>query len=207
MKPVALAVVTGVVVAGITAATVLYVVPALKHQDVPPAPALAVAPPAPALAVAPPAPAPVVHEHYVRPAVRHVYHHVAPAYVPPPEQAYVPPPAPPAPPICGNCGVVESVHQVRIEAQPSGGGAVLGGIAGAVLGHQFGRGRGRDLATVAGGVGGALLGNHVEETARGHYVYDETVRRDNGAVSVLRQPTYVPAGQKVRVVNDQAVPE
>jgi len=41
------------------------------------------------------------------------------------------------------------------------GGAIVGGIAGGVLGHQIGGGRGRDVATVAGTIAGALVGSNV----------------------------------------------
>ena len=41
------------------------------------------------------------------------------------------------------------------------GGLALGGIAGAVLGNQVGRGRGRDTATALGAVVGALAGEHL----------------------------------------------
>jgi uncharacterized protein YcfJ len=37
-------------------------------------------------------------------------------------------------------------------------GAVVGGAAGGVLGHQIGGGHGKDAATAAGAVGGAYLG-------------------------------------------------
>lgn len=37
---------------------------------------------------------------------------------------------------------------------------VVGAIAGGVLGHQFGGGRGKDIATGAGAVGGAAAGQH-----------------------------------------------
>lgn len=193
MKPVILAAGTGVVVAGVTAAVLLYGVPALHHEP-------AAAPPA-ALTSAPPPP-PVVGHHV---APRPVEHH----YRERPRERYTSPAAyaPPPPPVCSECGIVESVRQERVAAKPTGGGAILGGIAGAVLGHQLGNGRGRDLATVAGAAGGAFLGNRVEETARGHEVYDVTVRRDNGVVTVLRQATPLTVGQKVQIQGGQAVPE
>jgi uncharacterized protein YcfJ len=37
---------------------------------------------------------------------------------------------------------------------------VVGAIAGGVLGHQFGGGRGKDIATGVGAVGGAAAGQH-----------------------------------------------
>ena len=38
-------------------------------------------------------------------------------------------------------------------------GTVGGGLAGGVVGHQFGKGQGRTAATVVGAAGGALLGH------------------------------------------------
>src|SRR5260221_3057074 len=48
-------------------------------------------------------------------------------------------------------GVVERIDLLRQgEAQPTGLGAVLGGVAGGVIGHQIGGGRGNTAATIAG---------------------------------------------------------
>ena len=47
-----------------------------------------------------------------------------------------------------------------------GGGAVVGAIAGGVLGHQVGSGRGNDAATVGGALLGGLLGHKVEKDRR-----------------------------------------
>ena len=40
-------------------------------------------------------------------------------------------------------------------------GAVIGGIAGGLIGHQIGSGRGNTAATIAGALGGAAVGNEV----------------------------------------------
>ena len=58
-----------------------------------------------------------------------------------------------------------AVHnQVCDQAAPAAqqrgvGGAVLGGLAGAVVGSRFGKGHGREALTVAGAVGGASAGD------------------------------------------------
>lgn len=58
------------------------------------------------------------------------------------------------------------------------GGAILGGIAGAVVGSRFGGGHGRDAATVAGAIGGAMAGdrlgrgNEVDTTQECETVYE-----------------------------------
>lgn len=175
---------TSVAVAAVTALGITYGVPALRAHDA------ATAQPAAAISAPPPAASTPVEQprQYVRPpVVQHVYERRRP--------------------VCADCGVVESVQRVRVLAKPTGGGALLGGIAGAVLGHQMGRGNGRDLATVAGAAGGALLGNHIEETRDAHYVYDIRVLRNVGGVQVIRQSQYVPEGQKVRVVDGRVVAE
>ena len=45
---------------------------------------------------------------------------------------------------------------------PIGAATVIGAIAGGVLGHQVGGGRGRDAATVGGALAGGLIGNQVD---------------------------------------------
>lgn len=42
-------------------------------------------------------------------------------------------------------------------------GAIGGAVAGGVIGHQFGGGRGKDAMTAAGAVGGAMAGKHMAE--------------------------------------------
>jgi uncharacterized protein YcfJ len=46
------------------------------------------------------------------------------------------------------------------------GGAVVGGVAGALLGHQVGKGSGRDVATGVGAVVGALAGDRIANNNR-----------------------------------------
>ena len=47
-------------------------------------------------------------------------------------------------------------------AQPSGGGALIGALVGGAVGNQFGRGDGRAVATVIGALGGGIVGNQIE---------------------------------------------
>lgn len=47
-------------------------------------------------------------------------------------------------------------------AQTSGGGAIIGAIAGGVIGSQLGGRDSQGIATMAGVIGGAVLGNKVE---------------------------------------------
>lgn len=53
-------------------------------------------------------------------------------------------------------------------------GTVIGGAAGAAIGHQIGDGRGRDAATAVGAVGGAVAGNKI---ARENYPDQEVTTR------------------------------
>jgi uncharacterized protein YcfJ len=54
-------------------------------------------------------------------------------------------------------------------------GTVLGGAAGAAIGHQIGGGSGKDVATAAGAVGGAYVGNKV---AKNNYPDQEVSYRE-----------------------------
>ncbi|MHB1942524.1 MAG: glycine zipper 2TM domain-containing protein [Acidiferrobacteraceae bacterium] len=184
MKTAALIAGTVAVTAVLTVVTIVYGVPALKAHDAALSamgPGMASTAPAARQSIAPGGPP------------RYGAMQTRPARIP---SAAIP---------CGHCGIVQSVRRIRVTARPSGGGAILGGIAGAVLGHQLGRGGGRDLATVAGAAGGALFGNHIEETENAHYLYEVTVLRNSGGVTVLRQTTYIAPGRQVRIEGGRAV--
>ena len=61
------------------------------------------------------------------------------------------------------------VHESREPRRNGGreyGGAILGGVAGAVLGHQVGGGHGRDAATAIGAVLGAFTGDRLANRGR-----------------------------------------
>jgi len=117
------------------------------------------------------------------------------------------PPAPspvtqaPVAPACANCGVVESIREVKQSGDASGVGAVAGGVGGAVVGKQFGKGHGNDLLTVLGAVGGAIAGHQVEKNVRSTVVYEVNVRMEDGSVRSFPQstpPAWRP-GERVRV--------
>ncbi|PZO08664.1 MAG: hypothetical protein DCF27_07950 [Lysobacteraceae bacterium] len=55
--------------------------------------------------------------------------------------------------------------------QTSGGGALLGAIAGGVLGNTVGDGDGRRAATVIGAVLGGSIGNNIERNGNDSYAY------------------------------------
>jgi uncharacterized protein YcfJ len=59
------------------------------------------------------------------------------------------------------------IHEThRVEAPRNYGGAIVGGLAGAVLGNQIGDGHGREAATALGAVVGAFTGDRMAR--RGH---------------------------------------
>lgn len=90
----------------------------------------------------------------------------------------VPQAATPAP--CPGCGQVESVKVEERKGKAGAGGMIVGGVGGAILGHQVGGGTGKDLATVAGAVGGAYAGKKIEEKMKAHQVWLVTVAYGDG---------------------------
>jgi len=127
----------------------------------------------------------------------------APYFPPAPSAGYSYSPPAPAPAICRDCGVVDSVREVAVEAKGGGAGAVTGGILGGYIGNQWGRGATRDIATVLGAVGGAYAGNHIEKSAKETKRYDVTVRFEDGNTRTFSSDT-PPAwrsGDRVRLSN------
>jgi uncharacterized protein YcfJ len=59
------------------------------------------------------------------------------------------------------------VDDVRRTGSRDYGGAVIGGIAGAVIGNQVGGGHGREAATAVGAVIGAMTGDSIASRGRG----------------------------------------
>ena len=103
----------------------------------------------------------------------------------------------------GAVGTIVSVREVEQAGDANGIGAVGGGVAGAVLGHQIGENR---VGTILGGVGGAVLGHQIEKKVRSTKHWETTVRLDDGStqtVSTESQPAYR-EGERVRL-NDGAL--
>ena len=100
-------------------------------------------------------------------------------------------------------GVVESVQPYRPgEGALPGMGTVLGGIAGGVIGHQVGGGRGKDVATIAGALGGAYAGHQIQR-ANERDRYRVAVRLEGGARLEVDEAgaSGLRVGDRVRVVN------
>jgi outer membrane lipoprotein SlyB len=103
-------------------------------------------------------------------------------------------------------GSVQSIDTVRAQSQTTGGGALLGGAAGAVIGHQIDHGNTKAAATVVGIVAGALIGNEIEKNQRAaRDFYRVAVRLDDGAVRAFDYQSLgdIRVGDRVRVENNQ----
>jgi outer membrane lipoprotein SlyB len=108
----------------------------------------------------------------------------------------------------GVFGTVESVKEVTTLGDSSGVGAIGGGIAGAVLGNQFGHGTGRSIMTVLGAAGGALAGKEIEKQHNATKRWAVTVRMDDGSYHTLSSPSlpYWHAGDRVRFLDGKLQP-
>ena len=103
-------------------------------------------------------------------------------------------------------GTIDTIQVVRVAPQTSGGGAIAGGLVGALLGNQIGSGGGRTVATAAGAIGGAVVGNNIEsnrDQAQARDVYQVSVRLDNGDYRTVTQDNVnnLQQGNRVRVID------
>lgn len=64
----------------------------------------------------------------------------------------------------------ETVYRTREIKDPHRvTGTVIGAVAGGLIGHQIGGGRGRDLATVGGAVAGGVAGHKIQRHRQERY--------------------------------------
>ena len=119
----------------------------------------------------------------------------------PTNQALNQPVAYPQASVCVTCGSVESVTAVERPGKPSpiSVGSVAGGVIGAALGNQVGRGNGRTLATVLGAVGGGFAGHAIEGQVRKETVYQVGVRMEDGSRRTVESATAPTVGSRVTV--------
>src|SRR3546814_7874480 len=95
--------------------------------------------------------------------------------------------------VCTDCGTVTRIQAVaRGENVPNATGAVLGGIVGAVAGHEIsdktGGSKGnQNIAAAAGAVGGAIAGNAIQNRVPEGTTYRSTVRMENGNLRTVQQ--------------------
>jgi outer membrane lipoprotein SlyB len=91
---------------------------------------------------------------------------------------------------CENCGVVQDVQQVPIEGDNNATlGTVIGAVAGGVLGHQVGGGKGKQAATVAGAIAGGVVGHEVGKRSGGgqQMGWRVTLRLNSGQYATVTQ--------------------
>jgi outer membrane lipoprotein SlyB len=105
---------------------------------------------------------------------------------------------------CYDCATVQAVNPVVVDGDGRVLGTVAGGVLGAVVGSQFGKGDGRTAAGVAGAVGGALLGREIQKRQGEHTQYEVLVRMNDGQqrTVVYADPPPFRVGDSVRVVGD-----
>jgi len=100
-------------------------------------------------------------------------------------------------------GKVEAIEIYRApdSNKPINTGTVVGGIAGGVIGHQIGSGRGNTAATIVGALGGAAVGNEIEKKNTQTTRYRITVRLDTGSSLIVEETRdlNLRVGDRVRV--------
>jgi outer membrane lipoprotein SlyB len=102
---------------------------------------------------------------------------------------------------CADCGVVEAVNAVEAKGNAGYVGTITGGVLGAILGSQVGRGDGRTAAGILGAVGGAYVGREIERAGRTRTHYVVVVRLDSGSTQTRSYDARPPLriGDRVRV--------
>ncbi len=189
-----------------------------QKQDVAAAPLAPAPETVKAVEAAPPAEPAVTPAPAPKP-VKKVVKHVAPRKTEPVAYSNVPPPPPvaqapaqveaPRPVVqAGQVGTVQSVREVAQPGEHTALGPIAGGVAGAVIGNQFGHGNGRKILTVLGAAGGAYAGREIEKQARGTKRWEVDVRLDNGTQQTVMSevaPSFN-AGDRVRIVDGRLQP-
>lgn len=109
----------------------------------------------------------------------------------------------PARPVCRDCGTIESVREIEEKGKGSWMGPVAGGVGGAILGKQMGKGDGNTIMTILGAAGGAYAGHEVEKRVRTTKRWDVSVRLDDGSLQSMTYNTAPAwrAGERVRLAN------
>jgi outer membrane lipoprotein SlyB len=106
-------------------------------------------------------------------------------------------------------GVVGAINQFADRRAPgtgSGAGALIGGVAGAIIGRQFGNsGDGRATGTVLGAFGGAILGDHIEREQGGRTIVRVSVNLERGGTRSFDFSNVgdLRVGDRVRIENNQ----
>ena len=153
------------------------------------------------------APAPVVHAQAAPKSVAHKTTKHATASPDPRTASPVErPPVQATQPMCVNCGTVSAVTPIQRDGTGGGGGAIAGGVLGALLGNQVGGGDGKSIATVLGAVGGGFAGNAIEKKMKKETLYQVQVRMEDGSSRTFEQATPASVGAKVIVEGNTLQP-
>lgn len=102
-------------------------------------------------------------------------------------------------------GTIVAVRTVQIPANKDSqlGGAIVGGILGAAVGNQFGKGDGKTIMTGAGAIGGAIAGSQLTNGAQPSYAREWTIRMQGGGrMVIIQNDPNLYVGQHVRIVQD-----
>ncbi|MEJ5991699.1 glycine zipper 2TM domain-containing protein [Ramlibacter sp. PS3R-8] len=127
-----------------------------------------------------------------------------------PAYGQAPYPAPSGPVVATDSGRIVNIEYLPVGAvyrqAPNPMGAVVGGIAGALIGNQFGSGGARAASTVLGGVAGASVGHAIAYNNAGVVTqpgYRITMRSDQGYVRTYEVPATgdLRIGDRVRIDN------
>ena len=105
-----------------------------------------------------------------------------------------------------DCGTVTAIEIYRApDSQPINAGTLIGGIAGGVIGHQIGSGRGNTAATIVGALGGAAVGNQIEKNNVQRTRYRISVKLDSGSSLIVEETKDVNlrVGDRVRVEDNR----
>lgn len=98
-------------------------------------------------------------------------------------------------------GIVIGIQNTTVSINdPNLGGAAIGAGVGGVIGHQFGKGKGKTAMTVLGVLGGAAIGSQVnsQKMVPGYAV---TIRGGDGEVFTFNSQNYLSVGQSVNYRN------
>ncbi|MBI1220691.1 MAG: glycine zipper 2TM domain-containing protein [Rhodobacteraceae bacterium] len=102
--------------------------------------------------------------------------------------------------------IIESrpVQVATNNADNKTGAAIVGGLAGAIVGNQFGKGGGKTAMTGLGAIGGAMAGSALADNGSNTRVTRQwTVRlQQGGVIQVIQDGQNLYVGQRVRVIQD-----
>jgi len=116
--------------------------------------------------------------------------------------------------VCTECGTVIRIDEVaENRIAPAGTGAILGGVVGAIAGHEIsdhtGGSKGnRNVSTVVGAAAGAAAGHQIQQNMNNGPSWDIQVRMDDGRIVVVNQRNIqgIQQNTPVRISGGRVVP-